>query len=266
MWAKPSCFLFLLCSLAVHGQELMRSQEPLEALDSLSQILDQALSISPLPRPDMTVQAMNDALERLESVLTSDSLAYVSREGSQVFESDIQGEELFGTQPRLPAEDKHDGHWKFETQRFDLKAAFLFIHALTFKASRTIRLQRVRLILANGKSHSFEFPDPDGTQNGQEFEKRTYLKWMKLVDSRGRPKIGRLEAIEIDGSAQDGNFFSVLEFKVQVPDYELQVPTEALSIIAKMKRHWRNPEQAARNLTATSQHIQWLREYLREYR
>lgn len=241
---------------------LLPSREPERALATMTQVLNRVTTAAPLADPDRELTRMNHALHQLERALTDGQLAFVNRKSTATFEREVEGARLFGEQPRLPPENKRQGNWRFEVQTFALQSQHLFVQAVTFKGSRTLRIKRVKLILFDGKHQSFEFPDIQGRGNGTEFDKRIYLDWMEITDDQGNPRVAKLKAIEITGSAQDGNFSATIDFKMKVPSYEVAIPTEALAIIARMKRHWRNSAQAAAHLAATRQNLEQLKRIL----
>lgn len=224
--------------------QLMTSGESDQALAVIRNLVSQMPFITHPAQMESLAAAMQDALDRLENAAIKESQTLVDRSGKQLQEYEAQSTALFGERPRLPAEDKNDGHWTFKPIVFEAQAKHLFIHALTFKASRTIRLQRILLHFVDGPTYAFEYPDPKGQNDGRPFEKRNYLPWLRVLNQRGLPEVRQFRAIEIWGSAQDGNFNAVLDFKFQIPSYQSNTRQKALNLIAKMRRNWQTPKQA----------------------
>ena len=249
--------LFLVLSIFGTPQ-LMTGGETGQALATLRALASQMLLVSHPAQEESLGSEIRQTLDRLEAATVKASETLVDRSGERLQEYEAQSAALFGQRPRLPAENKHGGKWRFEPIIFKSKAEHLFIHALTFKASRTIRLQRILLHFADGTTRAFEYPDPQGKSNGRPFEKRKYLPWLRILDQRGLPEVGQFRAIEIWGSAQDGNFNAVLDFKLQIPSYHANSPQKALSLIAKLRRDWQTPQQAIKQWRETMANLEAL--------
>ena len=169
-----------------------------------------------LPRPN------DETLTLLATEIVSGIERYgdthVNRFGNKTTDLPISPEAFVGGRPMLPPEQVRDNQWLFQSHVFHLRPRYLFVRALTFKPTRTVRLKRIVLHFHDGESmvHDSWSKMEDG--NGKPFSKRGYLPWLSVNPTRQKGPAKRLAAIEVLGSAQDAGFSAALEFMVRIPD------------------------------------------------
>lgn len=242
------------------GPHLYISPEPRETLRELQFLVRHTMVAGESLNPEVSLASVNRLIDQLDSQIRQGTQHWVDRSGSNLEEFEVDGFSLFGKVPRLPPETKDQGRWSFQPVVFQLTSTNLLVHAIALKATKTIRLQKVTLHFTDGPEHAFLFADDGGPGNGSPFEKRTYLPWMRLNNPQGQPRVRKLKSIEILGSAQDGNFSALLDFKFLAPGMDALDPTDILEATARLQRYWKTPASAARNFPATLQTLAFLQQ------
>lgn len=145
---------------------------------------------------------------------------------------------LFRQAPILPAELKRDGRWFFEPIRFDLVPTNLYVFGIRFQADVTIRIQSVTLYFRDGSSRTEKSGVTTGDGNGQAFDKGRFLPWVRSYADGEPRRAKRLVAIEILGTAQDGNATANLAFELDIPDPAATPSSPALLVVNQYIKTW----------------------------
>jgi hypothetical protein len=156
--------------------------------------------------------------ERLTAIVERAAPHLTARTDAPSLELEANAGELFEPPAILPPESVLEGRWRFEPIRFRVKAEHLFVHALTFKGSRTIRIKHVRLIFADGGETLHDRWTNMENGNGKEFDKRDFLPWLSAHPGEPEGPARRLAVLEILGSAQDQGFSAAIDLRVRIPD------------------------------------------------
>lgn len=208
------------------------------------------------------VAALVPALLKLEAAVQRETAFSIPRFSDSESVLDVIGSLFFGQYPVLPPEIKDGEHWRFETIRFDVKPRHMYVFAVSFKASRTIRLKSVTLVFRDGSKIVHQPWEKAGDGNGEAFRKRLYLPWFNVYE-RNETRVAKpLAAVEILGSAQDAGFEALLDFRVKIPDIEAEPHAEMLAQLARMKRDWARRPLNAETLNLCLTEMRTLARYL----
>lgn len=189
-----------------------------------------------MPPPDPSV--LIHALDRVEAEVTRDSQFKIDRFTKAVLDVEAHAQDVFGSIPRLPAENKTDDRWTFSPTRFDVVPQSLYVFGIKFKGSRTIRLRSVTLHFRDGTHVVHDiWTDREGG-NGQAFRKRKYIPMLEAYGPDEVRQAKALSAVEVLGSAQDRHFTAQLDFVFRIPDPSARPFLPALEKIAAVKQSW----------------------------
>ncbi|CAM2007800.1 hypothetical protein [Acanthopleuribacter pedis] len=206
--------------------------------------------------------SLSPELEVLAAAVETEAAVAVPRFSGDESSLDVNGSVFFKAYPVLPPEIKDGDNWRFETIRFEVVPKNMFIFALTFKASRTIRLKKVTLVFRDGRRMVHDAWADLENGNGRPFRKRLYLPWLDAFE-RGEIRVARpLAAVEIEGSAQDAGFEALLDFRVKIPDIEAAPHQETRELVVRMRREWARRPLNAEALNQSLQEMARLSVYL----
>ncbi len=208
------------------------------------------------------VAALLPALAKLKEAVQGETAFSIPRFSESESVLDVVDSLFFGQYPVLPPEIKDGEHWRFETIRFEVKPRHMYVFAVSFKASRTIRLKSVTLVFRDGTKIEHQPWKKSEDDNGEAFRKRLYLPWLNVYDKDEARVAKPLAAVEILGSAQDAGFEALLDFRVKIPDIEAEPHAETLALLARMKRDWGRRPLNAENLNLCLSEMRTLARYL----
>ena len=243
---KGSLLIFFGCLL--HAQVRGPSTEMGRALGAAHEHLDKVIQgFNERQHPSM--DGLRQALDRLKQAVAHATEIRIDPFEGRSIQLEAKTRALFGRSAILPREDKQNGHWTFEPVRFSVVPMNLYTYGLTFRATRTIRIREVRLYFRDGTRTVHDaWAQLDGG-NGKVFEKREYLPMLHAYRETDRRQARLLEAVEIVGSAQDGNLTAELSFLLEVPDPAAPALREAKSRAAELAHRYgvANPDAALLN-------------------
>ena len=240
----PVISLFLLVSPLWAGEDVVRNNDAEMVLGRMNRLIHAMRQQAQIGSHRSDFGALSALLSELETAVAQDAQNRVHTKGVSV-ELEAVNEVLFTHPPRLPAEQKVNGGWQFDTIRLQVAPRYLYVYGVRFKGSHTIRLRQVTLKFRDGgpdviHNHWLDLEEGDG----QAFDKRTFTPvlaaWRDDEAKRARP----LEAIEILGSAQDGRHESDLEFLVEVPTPEARPHQKTPEILAQLRKKWESLDSA----------------------
>lgn len=166
--------------------------------------------------------------------------------------------DIFQELPQLPPEQKSDGRYTLPSVRFALKPSTLYVRAIRFRGTRTMRLHSVTLFFQDGSKVSHPlWAKRDGNQ-GQEFPKEKWTPHLPSYLPHEQPQARRLMAIEVIGSAQDKDFKSSLEIQFEIPSPEPVEPTAAMAQITRMRQLMAQGQSAIPQLSAATRDLETL--------
>lgn len=202
------------------------------------------------------------ALAKLEEAVQGETAFSIPRFSDSESVLDVVDSLFFGQYPVLPPEIKDGERWRFETIRFEVKPRHMYLFAVSFKASRTIRLKSVTLFFRDGTKIVHQPWDKKESDNGEAFRKRLYLPWFNVYGKNETRVAKPLAAVEIQGSAQDAGFEALLDFRVKIPDIEAEPHAETLAQLTRMKRDWARRSFTADNLNLCLTEMRTLARFL----
>lgn len=216
-------------------QHLIPNADVARVIAELRAHLNAAIDASARAPGGVTVSS--DLLDRLDAALQTDNRAKAIRVTGKTEVLAAKPNAFESGRPVLPEEDVRDGRWFFKPIRFELKPRYLFVSAITFKATRTIRLRRVTFLFRDGTKSVHRQWEGEQDGNGRDFPKRIPLPWLPIYPDGGEGPAKRLAAVEILGSAQDGDFDAKLDFLFKIPDQSADNPLQkALDQAAALRK------------------------------
>ncbi|MDJ0837750.1 MAG: hypothetical protein QNK37_14640 [Acidobacteriota bacterium] len=188
---------------------------------------------------EAAAQNLEQALARLLETVAETVLAEVETGNAPGLEMKVIGERLFGEEPVLPAEDKRDGRWYFKPILFEGRAEYLYIFGLKMAGDHTIRLKQVTLFFHDAPPliHDQWFQMQDG--NGYSWPETEFTPWLPAWSDGKPPRARRFKAMEILGTAQDGDREATLTLIFQVPDPNQRPFLDALARLEALRESWR---------------------------
>lgn len=180
------------------------------------------------------------AKARLLKDLALASNTQIDRHGTPV-ELEANENLLFDRPLVLPAEQKENGRWTFQTHRFEVVPKHIFIYSLRFKGERTLRMRSIKLFFRDGTSmlHDQWFHEEGG--NGKAFSRRRFSPSLE-VWRKGQPPLAKaLAAIEWLGSTQDKDRNAQVELLLTVPDPASRPYLDEIRDLEQMDMAWTEP-------------------------
>ena len=183
------------------------------------------------------------ALEEVEAAIFRRANALQDRFTDQTEWRRIAGD-IFYEIPQLPPEIKNAGRFTLPRVRFRLKPQHLFVRAIRFKGTRTLRLSSVTLIFQDKTQVTHDQWAKGTADQGQEFPKEQWTPHLPTYRPNQRPQARRLMAIEVVGSAQDKAFKALLDIEFEIPFPKAADASQAMAAIEAQR------EQLARGPSA----------------
>lgn len=251
------------CFGQAQASDLTANRDAARAFHQLYQrvvdLIDRAQQGGSLPDGSL----LSIPLERLELAVQRNAQSRLPlHDGPSLF-LEANDETLFTPVPVLPPENKNAENWTFDNHRFQVVPHHLWIYSLKFRGDTTVRLKSVTLFFRDGETLVYDLWSDLEDGNGQAFSKWDWVTglnaWSAVEGRRARP----LVAIEILGSAQDGELSSPLSFVLEVPDPDAKPYVDALERLAGMKRTWLTGPLSSARLSQFRQELNELAAFLR---
>lgn len=166
--------------------------------------------------------------------------------------------DIFDELPQLPPEHIVDGKYLLTGVRFALKPDALFVRAIRFRGTRTMRLHSVTLFFKDGSKVTHALWAQRNQMQGEEFPKEKWTPHLPAYLPNEKPQARRLMSIEVIGTAQDKGYKSELEIQFEIPKPEPVEPTAILNQIAAMRTQMQQGQRSIPELTASTRDLETL--------
>lgn len=197
------------------------------------------------------------ALDEVEAAIFRHANALQDRYTDDTEWRSIAGD-IFEEIPQLPPETKKDGRYILPNVRFRLKPSNLFVRAIRFQGSRTMRLHSVTLFFQDGSKVSHPLWAKRDTSQGEEFPKEKWTPHLPAYLPNEQPQARRLMAIEVIGSGQDKNYKAELEIQFEIPKPHPADATAAMRQVARMRETLQQGQRAIPELSNQARQLETL--------
>lgn len=181
-----------------------------------------------------------DRLFDLDAQLEVQAPLHVDRGTRHSLDLEARNSFVFRKPPILPPEEKRDGQWVFRPVRFEVIPHHLFVFAVRFSGSRTLRIKSVTFHFRDGSCTTFREWESSDQGNGQSFRKRQFTPWIPVYGDASQREARPLAAVEILGTAQDRDHQASLSFNFRVPDPDMHPFGRARSLLQSALASWRD--------------------------